>query len=60
LFNHYGLKNKIIAYVNDEGSNLNTMTIILKSIVKCEILGLDESFQDACFGHVFAKMYNLA
>jgi hypothetical protein len=38
-------RNKIIAYVKDEGSNLNTMTIALKSIVKCEVLGLDESFQ---------------
>ncbi len=31
------------------------MTIALKSIVKCEIFGLDESFQGACFGHVFSK-----
>jgi len=44
LFNQYGLKNKIIAYVKDEGSNLNTMTITLKSIVKCEVLGIDEIF----------------
>ncbi len=44
LFNQYGLRNKIIAYVKDEGSNLNTMTITLKSIVKCEVLGIDESF----------------
>jgi len=30
LFNQYGLKNKIIqAYVKDEGSNLNTVTIVL-------------------------------
>jgi len=27
LFDQYGLKNKIIAYVKDEGSNLNTMII---------------------------------
>ncbi len=44
LFNQYGLKNKIIAYVKDEGSNLNTMIITLKSIVNCEVLGIDESF----------------
>jgi len=55
LFDQYGLRNKIIAYVKDEGSNLNTMTIALKSIVKCEIFHLDESFQGACFGHVFSK-----
>jgi len=55
LFDQYGLRNKIIAYVKDEGSNLNTMTIALKYIVKCEIFRLDESFQGACFGHVFSK-----
>ncbi len=31
------------------------MTISLKSIMRCEILGLDESFQSICFSHVFFK-----
>ncbi len=44
FFDQYGLRNKIIAYVKDEGSNLNTMTIALKSIVKCEVLGLEFFF----------------
>jgi hypothetical protein len=51
----YGLKNNILAYVKDEGSNLNTLTNVLKSIVKCEALGLEESFQGIYFGHVFSK-----
>ncbi len=55
LLDQYGLRNKIIAYVKDEGSNLNTMIIALKSIIECEILGLNESFQGACFGHAFSK-----
>jgi hypothetical protein len=55
LFDQYGLRNKIIVYVKDEGSNLNTMTIALKFVVKCEVLGLDEKFQGACFGHAFSK-----
>jgi hypothetical protein len=55
LLDQYGLRNKIIAYVKDEGSNLNTMTIILKFVVKCEVFGLNESFQGVCFGHVFSK-----
>jgi hypothetical protein len=33
---------EIITYVKDKGSNLNEMTIALKSIMKCEVLGLDE------------------
>jgi len=32
LLDQYGLRNKSIAYVNDEGSNLNTMTIALKFV----------------------------
>jgi hypothetical protein len=56
LFNQYGLRNKILqAYVKDEGSNLNTMMIVLKSVVKCKVLGLDEIFQGFHFGHAFSK-----
>jgi hypothetical protein len=55
LLNQYGLKRKIVAYVKNEGSNLNTLTIALKFIMKYEALGLDESFQGTCFGHVFLK-----
>jgi hypothetical protein len=55
LFDQFGQRNKIIAHVKDEGSNLNTMTIALKFVVNYEILGLDESFQGCCFGHVFSK-----
>jgi len=49
---HWG---EIIAYVKDEGSNLNTMTIALKSIISCDMLGLEENFQCNCFGHAFFK-----
>ncbi len=38
------LRNKIIAYVKDEGSNLNTLTNALNFVVKCETLGLEKSF----------------
>ncbi len=55
LFDQYGLKNKIISCVKDEGSNLNIMIIALKFVIKCEVLGLDESFDNSCFGHVFFK-----
>ncbi len=55
LFDQYGLRKIIIAYVKDEGSNLYIMIIALKSIVTCEVLGLDESFQGICFGPVFFK-----
>jgi hypothetical protein len=57
LLDSYGLSKKIIAYVKDEGKNLNYMTIDLKSIVNCEILSLEESFNGTCFGHAFSKTY---
>jgi hypothetical protein len=44
LLDKYGLRNKIIAYVKDEGSNLNAMTIALKAVVNYESFGLQESF----------------
>ncbi len=60
LLDIYGLRNKIIVYVKDEGSNLNTLIDILKSIIQCETLGLEESFQGTCFDHVFSKVCQYA
>ncbi len=36
-------------------SNLNAMTFTLKSIVSCERLGLNKSFQTICFDDGFSK-----
>ncbi len=44
LLDAYGSRNKIIAYVKDKGSNLNTLTNALNFVVKCETLGLEENF----------------
>ncbi len=57
LLNKYDLRKKIIIYVKDEGSNLNTMTTGLKFVVSCDILGLIESFEGSCCGHAFSKVY---
>jgi hypothetical protein len=55
LLDCYGLSKKIIVYVKDERANLNFMTTILKFVVNCEGLGLEESFNGTCFGHAFSK-----
>jgi hypothetical protein len=55
LLDFYGLSKKIIAYVKDEGTNLNSMTIDLKFIVNCEVLGLEENFNGTYFSHAFSK-----
>jgi hypothetical protein len=66
FFYQYGLKKNSLDMSKNEGSNLNVITIALKSIMRCEIFKLNESFQGSCFGHVFPKvckyleMYNLA
>jgi hypothetical protein len=47
-------KEKKIVYVKYEGSyDLNLMINAFKFVVCCEILGLEESFEGYCFGHVF-------
>jgi len=55
LLDKYGLREKNIAYVKDEGSNLNAMIGVLKFVVNCESFGLKKNFQVICFGHAFSK-----
>jgi hypothetical protein len=55
LLDAYSLRNKILTYVEDECSNLNTLTNVLKYVVKCEASCLEENFQGNCFCHVFFK-----
>ncbi len=49
------MREEIIVDVKDEGSNLNTMTITLKSIISYDVLGLTKHFQGSCFCHAFFK-----
>jgi hypothetical protein len=44
LLNEYGFKKKIFPYIKYEGSNLNDMTIALRSIMSYKCLGLEERF----------------
>ncbi len=60
LLDSYGLKKKIIANVKDEGANFNSMTIAIKFVVNCEVLGLEDNFNGTYFGHAFSKTYQYA
>ncbi len=60
LLEKYNSKKKIIFYVKDKGSNLNTMTIALKIGVSSNILSLEESYQSTYFAHAFLKAYQYA
>ncbi len=52
----YGLRKKIHYLCQNEGFNINAMTIALESIASCESLGLEELFQRTSFGHGFSKV----
>jgi len=58
LLDSYALKRKIIGYVKDERSNLNTMTTTLKSIVS-DMLGLEENFRAFVLGIHFLRLANM-
>jgi hypothetical protein len=59
LLDAYGLRNKIIIYMKDEGSNLNILTNALKFVDKCETLGLEESFRELVLVMFFSKRANM-
>jgi hypothetical protein len=53
-------KEKKIVYVKDEGSNFNEMTSVLKFIIDCEYLGLEESSRVLALNMRFQKHVNMA
>jgi hypothetical protein len=59
LLDNYALRRRIIAYVKDEGSNFNIMIITLKSIVSCDMLGLEEIFRALVLDVHFPRFSNM-
>jgi hypothetical protein len=59
LLDFFGLLDKIIAYVKDEGSNLSTLTLALTHVVTCSPLQSTSSFVGSCFGHAMSKVCNM-
>jgi hypothetical protein len=51
----FNLTNKVIAYVKDEGANLNSFTIALTYVMSCEPLQLPQPFASFCFGRAMSK-----
>jgi hypothetical protein len=54
-FAKHGFNVQVIAYVKDEACNISTKTIVLTSIVSCEVLGLTTPFVGPCWGHTMSK-----
>jgi len=55
LLDKYGLKEKKLLTCEVEKYNLNVMIDTLKFVMSCEVSGLEESFQEKCFSHVFSN-----
>jgi hypothetical protein len=51
----YQLTSKIITYVKDESTNLNTFAFAFTSVVFCAPLQLVAPFTGTCFGHDMSK-----
>ncbi len=54
------LTNKIVAYIKDKGSNLQTCAMAFNSIVLCDDLDMVEPFDDFCFSHAILKLCQYA
>jgi hypothetical protein len=60
LLDSFGLLDKIIVYVTDKGSNLNTLINALKSIVSYFPFQFYTPFIGSCFGYVMSKVASYA
>jgi hypothetical protein len=60
LLDSFGLLTKVIAYVKDERSNLNTITYTLTFVLSCYSLQLACPFVSSCFGHAMSKVAQYA
>jgi len=55
VFVHYDLLDKVIAYVKDEGANLNTLTRTLSNIMSCVPLLLPQPYVISCYEYAMSK-----
>jgi len=60
LLNSFGLFTKVIAYVKDERSNLNTLTSTLTFVFSYYSFQLACPFVDSCFDHAMSKVAQYA
>jgi hypothetical protein len=59
ILHAYELRKKIITYVKNEGSNLNTMTSVFKYIVNVELWALRKPFKGHVLGIFSPKLANM-
>jgi hypothetical protein len=59
LLNSFGLLNKVVKYVKDEGSNHATLTFVLAFVVFCFPLQFPCPFVGFYFGMPCQKLHNM-
>jgi len=57
ILDKFGLTQKIVAYIKDEGSNLQTCVTTFNSIMWCGDLDMVEPFDGSYFGHALSDLY---
>lgn len=55
LLKSFGLLDKVIVYIKNEGSNLSTLIVTFTIVVFCFSLQLACPFKRSCFGHAMLK-----
>ncbi len=60
ILDKFAFMHKIVAYVKDKGSNLQTCVQALKVVVSCGHLNTIEPFDGYCFGHALLKVCQYA
>ena len=55
LLRKFKLESKVIAYVNNEGSNLRSLEKALTNSISCIMIGLKDPYAGVCFDHVMSK-----
>jgi hypothetical protein len=56
LLDKFFFTQKILAYVKDEGSNIQTYANALNYVISCVNLAMMEPFVGSCFGHALSKV----
>ncbi len=60
LLDKFFLTTKILAYVKEEGYNLQTCASALTFVGSCDFLALLKSFDGLCLGHALSKVCQYA
>lgn len=56
---NHSQEKKVLSVVKDGGANLSTCTKVIRDIVKCEALAVENCFDSTCFSHIMSHLCNV-